>query len=319
MNHRSSHTEPEPGGVLVEAEGLGRSFGTKRVLDDVSLTLRAGEVTGFVGANGAGKSTTIQLMLGLLHGEGRTSYLGRPLRAWGAPGTVVGAVLGGVAGHAKHRVRTHLRMVAAGSAVPDRRVGELLDSVGLTEAGGLRLDQLSLGMSQRVAIAQALLGDPPVLILDEPANGLDPHSIRWLRDFLRSQADQGRAVLVSSHFLGEMEQLADRVVVLSRGRVAASAPMAELLARAAHRRVVSVESPELPRLAALVEAQGGRLTPTGPTGLTGGGSAHITGLDRVRIGTLAAENALPLYWLHEARPSLEEFYLGIAEEEFKIS
>lgn len=311
MNHPSTNTEP--GGVLVEAEGLGRSFGPKRVLDGVSMTLRAGEVTGFVGANGAGKSTTIQLMLGLLHGEGDTSYLGRPLRAWGAPGTVVGAVLGGVAGHSKHRVRTHLRMVAAGSAVPDHRVGELLETVGLTEAAGLRLEQLSLGMSQRVAIAQALLGDPPVLILDEPANGLDPHSIRWLREFLRAQADQGRAVLVSSHFLGEMEQLADRVVVLSRGRVVASSPMAELLARAADRRVVNVESPDLPRLAALVEVQGGRLTPTG------GASARITGLDRVRIGTLAAENALPLYWLHEAGPSLEEFYLAIAEEEFKIS
>uniref|UniRef100_A0AAU2JS80 ABC transporter ATP-binding protein n=1 Tax=Streptomyces sp. NBC_00049 TaxID=2903617 RepID=A0AAU2JS80_9ACTN len=306
MNRRSMNT-------VVEADGLGRSFGDKRVLDDVSLTLQAGEVTGFVGANGAGKSTTIQLMLGLLHGEGSTRYLGRPLNAWGAPGAVVGAVLGGVAGHAKHRVRTRLRMVAAGSAAPDRRVDELLEAVGLTEAAGLRLEQLSLGMSQRVAIAQALLGDPPVLVLDEPANGLDPHSIRWLREFLRAQAGQGRAVLVSSHLLGEMEQLADRVVVLSRGRVVASSPMAELLSRAADRQVVTVQSPDLPGLAALVEAQGGRLTPTG------GLDATVTGLDRIRIGTLAAENGLPLYWLHEAGPSLEEFYLGIAEEEFKIS
>ncbi|MFE2329474.1 ABC transporter ATP-binding protein [Streptomyces sp. NPDC059385] len=307
MNRHPVHT-------VVEAEGLGRSFGSKRVLDDVSLTLRAGEVTGFVGANGAGKSTTIQLMLGLLHGEGSTRYLGRPLHAWGAPGTVVGAVLGGVAGHPRHRVRTHLRMVAAGSAADDRRVDELLAAVGLTGAAGLRLDQLSLGMSQRVAIAQALLGDPPVLILDEPANGLDPHSIRWLREFLRGQAEEGgRAVLVSSHFLGEMEQLADRVVVLSRGRVVAASPMAELLERAADRRVVTVESPDLPGLAGLVAAAGGRLDPTG------GQSARVTGLDRVRIGTLAAENRLPLYWLHEAGPSLEEFYLGIAEEEFKIS
>ncbi len=306
----------EPGGVLVEAEGLGRSFGTKRVLDGVSLTLRAGEVTGFVGANGAGKSTTIQLMLGLLRGEGRTHYLGRPLYGWGAPGTVVGAVLGGVAGHSGHRVRTHLRMVAAGSAAPDRRVDELLDAVGLSEAARLRLGELSLGMAQRVAIAQALHGDPPVLVLDEPANGLDPHSIRWLREFLRAQADRGRAVLVSSHFLGEMEQLADRVVVLSRGRVVAASPMAELLARAADRRVVSVECPDLAKLAALVEERGGRLAPTG--GPDGPG-ATVTGLDRVRIATAASEHGLPLYWLYEAGPSLEEFYLGIAEEEFKIS
>ncbi|MFG2193547.1 ABC transporter ATP-binding protein [Streptomyces sp. NPDC048639] len=303
----------EKGDVLVEAQSLGRSFGPKRVLDNVSLTLHAGEVTGFVGANGAGKSTTFQLMLGLLRGEGRTLFLGRRLHEWGAPGTVVGAVLGGVAGHPKHRVRTHLRMVAAGSAAPDRRVDELLETVGLTEAAHLRLEQLSLGMSQRVAIAQALVGDPPALILDEPANGLDPHAIRWLRDFLRAQADQGRAVLVSSHLLGEMEQLADRVVVLSRGRVVAASPMAELLADAASRRVVTVQTPDLPKLAALVEARGGLLAPTG------GQCANVQGLDRIQIGTLASESGVPLYWLHEEGPSLEDFYLGIAEEEFKIS
>ncbi|MEU6082765.1 ATP-binding cassette domain-containing protein [Streptomyces sp. NPDC047108] len=303
----------EKGDVLVEAQSLGRSFGAKRVLDNVSITLHAGEVTGFVGANGAGKSTTIQLMLGLLHGEGRTLFLGRRLHAWGAPGTVVGAVLGGVAGHPKHRVRTHLRMVAAGSAAPDRRVDELLETVGLTDAAHLRLAQLSLGMSQRVAIAQALLGDPPALILDEPANGLDPHAIRWLRDFLRSQADQGRAVLVSSHLLGEMEQLADRVVVLSRGRVVAASPMAQLLADAASRRVVTVQTPDLPKLAALVEARGGLLVPTGGQG------ANVQGLDRIQIGTLASDSGVPLYWLHEEGPSLEDFYLGIAEEEFTIS
>ncbi|WP_223006797.1 ABC transporter ATP-binding protein [Streptomyces roseirectus] len=311
MNPRSMNTEH--GDVLVEAAGLGRSFGTKRVVDGVDLTLRAGEVTGFVGANGAGKSTTIQLMLGLLRGEGRTRYLGRPLHAWGAPGTVVGAVLGGVAGHGGHRVRTHLRTVAAGSAASDNRVDACLAEVGLAQAARLRLAELSLGMAQRVAIAQALLGDPPVLVLDEPANGLDPHSIRWLRQFLRAEADRGRAVLVSSHLLGEMEQLADRVVVLSRGRVVAAATMAELLDRAAGRRVVSVECPELERLAELVGTSGGRLAPTD------GRSATVTGLDRVRIGTLAAEHGLPLYWLHETGPSLEEFYLGIAEEEFRIS
>ncbi|MGW4724206.1 ABC transporter ATP-binding protein [Streptomyces sp. NPDC004291] len=299
--------------VLVEADRLGRSFGPKRVLDGVSMTLRAGEVTGFVGANGAGKSTTIRLMLGLLHGEGTTRYLGRPLYAWGAPGSIVGAVLGGVAGHAKHRVWTHLHMVAAGSGASGRRVDELLETVGLTQASGLRLHELSLGMAQRVAIAQALLGDPPVLVLDEPANGLDPHSIRWLRDFLRAQASDGRAVLVSSHFLSEMEQLADRVVVLSRGRVAASTSMAELLAHAADRRVVTVECPDLPKLTALVETRGGRLVPTS------GQYAEITGLDRVAIATLAAEHGTPLYWLHERGPTLEEFYLGVADEEFKIS
>lgn len=303
----------EKGDILVEARGLGRSFGPRRVLDDVSLTLRAGEVTGFVGANGAGKTTTIQLMLGLLRGEGRTFFLGSQLHEWRAPGTVVGAVLGGVAGHPKHRLCAHLRMVAAGSAVSDERVDELLETVGLTDAARLRLSELSLGMAQRVGIAQALLGDPPVLVLDEPANGLDPHSIRWLREFLRTQAAQGRAVLVSSHLLGEMEQLADFIVVLTRGRVVAATPMADVLERAAGRRVVTVEAPDLRVLAQLVAERGGHLVPTGGQGAT------VTGLDRIQIGTLASEAGMPLYWLHEARPSLEDFYLGMAEEEFKIS
>ncbi|MFJ4476267.1 ABC transporter ATP-binding protein [Streptomyces xanthochromogenes] len=301
------------GDPLVEARGLGRSFGSKRILDDVSLDLRAGEVTGFVGANGAGKTTAIHVMLGLVRGEGHTLFLGRPLYAHGAPGTVVGAVLGGVAGHPRHRLRAHLRMVAAGSAVPDGRVDELLEAVGLTGAARLRLGELSLGMAQRAGIAQALLGDPPVLVLDEPANGLDPHSLRWLREFLRGQAASGRAVLVSSHLLGEMQQLADRVVVLSRGRVVAQASMAEVMERAAARRAVTLEAPDLPLLARALGDGGGRLTPTGEQ------SAIVTGLDRVRVGTLALEAGVPLYWLQEERASLEDFYLGIAEEEFTIS
>ncbi|GAU69469.1 putative ABC transporter ATP-binding protein [Streptomyces sp. NBRC 110611] len=301
------------GDVLVEARGLGRSFGAKRVLDSVSLDLRAGEVTGFVGANGAGKTTAIQLMLGLLKGEGRTHFFGRPMDEWGAPGTVVGAVLGGVAGHPRHRLRAHLRMVAAGASVPDSRVDEMLETVGLAAAGRLRLSELSLGMAQRSGIAQALLGDPPVLILDEPANGLDPHSLRWLREFLRVQAALGRAVLVSSHLLSEMEQMADRVVVLTRGRVAVDAPMAQVRERAAGLRAVRVEAPDLSALASPVAASGGQLT------ATGGQCAIVTGLDRVRIGTLALEAGVPLYELREEQPSLEDFYLGIAEEEFKIS
>jgi ABC-2 type transport system ATP-binding protein len=303
----------EKGDALVEARHLGRSFGPKRVVDDVSLTLRAGEVTGFVGANGAGKTTTIQLMLGLLKGEGRTLFLGRPLNDWGAPASVVGAVLGGVAGHPKHHLRAHLRIVAAGSAVPDTRVEELLETVGLSSAARLKLSELSLGMAQRAGIAQALLGDPPVLILDEPANGLDPHSIRWLRGFLREQCAQGRAVLVSSHLLAEMEQLADQAVVLSRGRVVACVPMTEALKRAATQRVVIIEAPHLHVLQPLVAEHGGHLEHSG------GQRATVTGLDRTQIGTLALEAGVPLYWLHEEKPSLEDFYLGVAEEEFKIS
>ncbi|MEY9992543.1 ABC-2 type transport system ATP-binding protein [Streptomyces sp. V4I8] len=301
------------GDVLVEARGLRRSFGSRTVLDDVSLSLHAGEVTGFVGANGAGKTTTIRLMLGLARGAGETRFLGRPLHSWGSPGNVVGAVLGGIAGHPNHRVRSHVRMVAAGCGASDRRVDDMLELVGLAQAARLKLSQLSLGMAQRVGIAQALLGDPPVLVLDEPANGLDPHSIRWLREFLRDRAAEGRAVMVSSHLLGEMEQLADRVVVLSRGRVVAASPIAELLSRAGSRSLVTVQSPDLPKLTRLVEERGGRLRSAG------GPSAHITGLDRIRVATLAAEGGVALHWLSEEMPSLEDFYLSIAEEEFRIS
>jgi ABC-2 type transport system ATP-binding protein len=304
-------TAPAEREVLVRAAGLHREFRGRPAVQDVSLTLRAGEVTGFLGANGAGKTTTLRMMLGLISGAGATEFLGRPLREWNSPASVVGVVLGGVAGHPGHTVRAHLRMVAAGAGVPDRRVAEVLAAVGLTEAGGKRLRTLSLGMSQRVGIAQALLADPPVLILDEPANGLDPHSIRWLRGMLRALAAEGRAVLVSSHLLAEMEQLADRVVVLARGRVAAEVSVAEL-GQYAHGRV-TVQSPHVEKLAGPVRALGATYENAEP------GSAVVTGLTRFQVGDLAAGHGVTLHWLDERPPSLEDFYLSVAEEEFRIS
>ncbi|MGW5971871.1 ABC transporter ATP-binding protein [Streptomyces sp. NPDC055186] len=294
---------------LVTAQGLTKDFRGRRVLSGVCLQLFPHRVTGFLGANGAGKTTAIRMMLGLLPGSGETLFMGRSLAQWRAPAEVVGAVLGGVAGHPEHSVRTHLRMVAAGIGVPGTREDEVLSRVGMQEAAGLRLGRLSLGMGQRVAIAQALLGDPRVLILDEPTNGLDPHSMRWLRGFLRDFADDGRAVLVSSHQLAEMEQLADEVVVLARGRVVAGTSMAEL-SRIAHGRV-GVQSPALNKLTQLVEQQGGTLHVTGP------GAAGITGLSRFQVGDLAAEHSVPLHWLDERLTSLEEFYLSVADQEYE--
>ncbi|MFJ4774807.1 ABC transporter ATP-binding protein [Streptomyces sp. NPDC088762] len=291
------------------AHSLGRTFGPKTVLNRVSLQVPAGSVTGFLGANGAGKSTAIRLMLGLLQGEGQTYFLGRPLASWRSPGHVVGAVLGGLAGHPGHRVRTHLEMVAAGMGLPRRRVDEVLALVGLGEAARLRLGALSLGMAQRAGIAQAMLGDPRVLILDEPGNGLDPHSLRWLRTFLRGLASEGRAVLVSSHLLWETEQLADRVIVLAQGEVVAETTVQEIAARTG---TVTAESPQPERLAELVTRAGG--TTHGPAG----GRIEIRGLDRFRVGALAAEASVPLSWLDERPPSLEEFYLSVAHEEFHI-
>ncbi|WP_129307598.1 ATP-binding cassette domain-containing protein [Streptomyces sp. L2] len=301
--------------IVVQVRGLTRAFGKKQVLDGVSMDLRAGSVTGFVGSNGAGKTTTLRAMLGLLPSEGQTLFLGRPLLAWKAPSRVVGAAFGGVGGHPKHRVRDHLRMVAAGAGVPDARVDEVLERVGMREAATARLASLSLGMSQRVGLAQALLGSPRVLILDEPANGLDPHAIRWLRDFLRTLADAGTAVLVSSHLLAEMQQMADRVAVLSQGRIVSEASMSDLLARADSQAVVQVQlaPDDVRKLAALTSRHDIRLRQTGPD------TADITGVNRERLARLCLGDGIPLFLLTETRPTLEDFYLTIAREEFKIA
>ncbi|MGW2701703.1 ABC transporter ATP-binding protein [Streptomyces sp. NPDC001340] len=298
--------------VLAQASGLSTTFGKKRVLEDVSLQLRSGKITGFVGANGAGKTTTLRCMLGLLPSAGETSFLGRPLTRWNAPARVVGAVFGGVAGHPKHRLITHLRMVAAGCGLPDRRADEVLDAVGLSTGARVRLKELSLGMAQRAGIAQALIASPRVLLLDEPANGLDPHAMRWLRDLLRQLADEGLAVLVSSHLLSEMEQVADRVAVLSKGRIVADAEMADLLAYAEKQAVVTVETPDLDRFASAIVREGVTVDRRGDHW------AQIKGLSRHQVGELAAEHRITLYTISENRPSLEDFYLTIAEEEFAV-
>ncbi|KOG06971.1 hypothetical protein ADK35_44750 [Streptomyces viridochromogenes] len=301
--------EPETPPSLVSARGLTKEFHGRRVLTDVSLELPTHTVTGFLGANGAGKTTAIRMMLGLLQGGGETLFMGRPLAQWRGPAGVVGAVLGGVSGHPKHSVQAHLKMVAAGIGVPSERVVEVLNCVGMHEATGLRLGGLSLGMAQRVGIAQALLGNPRVLVLDEPTNGLDPHSVHWLRSFLRAFADAGRAVLLSSHQLAEMEQLADGVVVLARGRVVARTSMLDL-SRTTHGRV-GVQSPTLDKLTALVEQRGGTLHMTAPE------TAEITGLSRFQVGDISAEHSVPLHWLDERPASLEEFYLSVADQEYQ--
>ncbi|MFD7262676.1 ABC transporter ATP-binding protein [Streptomyces sp. NPDC059874] len=294
----------------VRAEGLTWRHRGKRIVDDVHLNVPAGVVTGFLGANGAGKTTTLRLMLGLIAGQGSTTYFGRPLAQWRDPAKVVGVVMGGVAGHPRHTLTAHLRMVAAGAGVPDSRVREVIERVGLTATADKRLEALSLGMAQRAGIAQALLGDPAVFFLDEPANGLDPHSIRWLRDTLRQLADEGKAVLVSSHLLAEMQQLADRVVVLARGRVVAETSIDDLARLGAE---VTVQSPRVDELAEPVEHLGGTFQ------LLDQGRAKVRGVSRFQIGDLAADRGIPVHWLDERAPSLEDYYLSVAEEEFRIS
>ncbi|MFE0422076.1 ABC transporter ATP-binding protein [Streptomyces sp. NPDC058953] len=296
---------------VVRAEGLVWQRRGRRIVDDVRLIVPAGAVTGFLGANGAGKTTTLRLMLGLIAGGGTTTYFGHPLDHWRDPARVVGAVMGGVAGHSRHTLTSHLRMVAAGAGVPDSRVAEVIDAVGLADTADKQLDTLSLGMAQRAGIAQALLGDPPVLVLDEPANGLDPHSIRWLRDILRRMAsEQGKAILVSSHLLAEMQHLADRVVVLARGRVVAQTTIDDL---AQYGGEVTLQSPRAGELAESVRRLNGTFTPFDD------GRVSIRGISRFLIGDLAAERGIPVHWLDERPPSLEDFYLSVAEEEFRIT
>jgi ABC-2 type transport system ATP-binding protein len=218
--------------VRIQAQGLTKRFGGRAVVDDLSFTVEPGRVTGFLGPNGAGKSTTLQLMLELVRGGGRTLFDGRRYRELADPPRQVGAVLDAHAFHPRRSARDHLRMLAAAAGVADRRVDEVLDRVGLGAVAGRHAGGFSLGMAQRLGVAAALLGDPSALLLDEPANGLDPHGIAWLRELLRAAAkDEDRAVLVSSHLLAEMQLLADHVVVIGRGRLLADAPLRELTAR----------------------------------------------------------------------------------------
>lgn len=213
----------------IVARGLTKRFGGVAAVSDLSFEIRPGVVTGFVGPNGAGKSTTLRMILGLVTpDEGSSAVLGMPYSSIPRPARTVGAVLETQAFHPLRTGRNHLRVLAAASRLPETRADEVLEAVDLTAAGTRKAGTYSLGMRQRLGLAGALLGDPAVLILDEPANGLDPQGIRWLRLFLRRFTDDGRAVLVSSHVLSEMQQLADDVVVIERGRLVRQAPVREL-------------------------------------------------------------------------------------------
>ena len=219
---------------MIEVRGLRKRYGDTVAVDGLGFDVRPGMVTGFLGPNGSGKSTTIRLILGLdAPDAGQALIGGRPYRELPWPLHEVGALLEARAFHPGRSARAHLRALAASNAIPRSRVEEVLGLVGLADVAGRRAGTFSLGMGQRLGIAAALLGDPGVLLLDEPVNGLDPEGIRWIRDLLRSLAGQGRAVLVSSHLLGETARIADRVVVVGRGRLLADASVAELSARSA--------------------------------------------------------------------------------------
>jgi len=296
----------QDGEVLVEVDGLTKRFGAETAVDGVSFTLRAGTVTGFLGPNGAGKSTTMRMMVGLTTpSSGESRILGRRYHDLERPATVVGSIVDGVDHNPSRRAIDELRISAAAIGVPDARCGELLDKVGLSGAARKRVGEYSLGMRQRLGIAQALLGDPRVLLLDEPANGLDPEGISWVRGMLRRLADEGRAVLVSSHLLGEVARLVDDVLVIDRGRLVATGSVAELLARSSGAAIVIVRSEDDTRLQAALEAVDGAHIERADEGL------RITGLEAPAIGRAARDAGVALHELRTSSAGLEDVFLTL--------
>jgi ABC-2 type transport system ATP-binding protein len=288
---------------VIEVEGLTKRFGSTLAVDDLSFSAGPGRITGFLGPNGAGKSTTMRTILGLVKPtSGRTAVLGVQYRDLSEPVRRVGVLLETFDVHPGRSGRNHLRVLALAGGIPRSRVDEVLALVDLREAGRRRVKGYSLGMRQRLGLAAALLGDPEVLVLDEPANGLDPQGIRWLRDFLRSLAGDGRTILISSHVLSEVAQTVDDVVIIHRGRLIRHAAMADVETMAAGSTIV--RSPTAQRLAELLaDAQidatsvaDGRLSVAAPP---------------ERIGEIAAEHRIVLHELSVEHASLEEVFLEL--------
>jgi ABC-2 type transport system ATP-binding protein len=287
---------------VIEASALTKRYGDKLAVDDLSFQVRPGQVTGFLGPNGAGKSTTMRLMLGLDHGGGHTTFDGKIYRDLADPAGAVGAVLEAGSFHPTRSARNHLRMLAAPSRISDRRVDEVLALVGLSSVAKKGPKGFSMGMGQRLGLAAALLGDPDVLILDEPANGLDPQGINWLRGFLQAYAASGRTVFVSSHLLAEMAQMADHLVVIGRGRLIADVATAEFVSRSSL-NAVTVRSPQADRLAALLREHAAAVTAEPDGALT------VTGMEPARIGELAFHAGIMLHELATRVATLEEAFL----------
>jgi len=289
---------------LIEVDRLTKRFRSTLAVDDLSFKVREGAITGFLGPNGAGKTTTLRVVLGLVRPtSGSARVLGHPYRALDEPTKKVGAVLEASSFHPGRSGRNHLRVVAAASGLPRSRVDEVLEIVGLSGDAGRRVGGYSLGMRQRLSLAAALLGDPQVFVLDEPANGLDPQGIRWLRELLRSLAGQGRTILISSHVLAEIEQIADEVVIIHRGKFVEHATTADLAARAAGG--IRVRSPQADRLRTVLEQAGIKVS------AAEGDLLSVTDTTTARVGELAAENGIVLHELTAEASTLEEAFLEL--------
>jgi ABC-2 type transport system ATP-binding protein len=289
----------------IEVRHLRKRYGRTVAVDDLSFSVAPGQVTAFVGPNGAGKSTTMRVLLGLDAPDAGTALVGgRPYRSLPDPLRAVGALLDASAFHPARRARDHLRWMVQAGGLPRRRVDEVLELVGLAPVAGRRAGGFSLGMRQRLGIAGALLGDPPVLLLDEPVNGLDPDGIVWIRGLLRSLAAEGRAVLVASHLMRELEGSADHLVVLGRGRLIADTSVRALLEAASGDRVV-VRTPSRGQAMTALAGAGATVAATGRDALT------VSGLPAERVAALLSGHGLPFSEVAAHRATLEEAYMEL--------
>jgi ABC-2 type transport system ATP-binding protein len=290
---------------MIEAAGLSKRYGATVAVDDLSFTVPPGQVTGFVGPNGAGKSTTMRLILGLdAPDSGSVTVNGRPYASCRRPLWVAGALLEARSFHGGRSARNHLMCLALSNGISRARVEEVLELTGLGSAARRRAGGFSLGMAQRLGIAAALLGDPPVLLLDEPVNGLDPEGVLWIRTLLKSLAARGRTVFLSSHLMSEMAMTADRLIIIGRGRLIAQTTIKDFLTGGPG-NFVQVRSPQSSALAALLEARGVTVTSQA------GGTLRITGATSDAVGELARANGLTLQELSEHQTSLEDRYMEL--------
>ncbi len=292
---------------MIEVEGLTKRFGSKVAVDDLSFTVRPGVVTGFLGPNGAGKSTTMRMILGLDRPTAGTARIdGRAYDSVSGPMHEVGALLDAKDVHGGRTARSHLRALAASNGLPRRRVDEVLETTGITSVAGKRIKGFSLGMSQRLGIAAALLGDPNVLMFDEPVNGLDPEGIQWIRQLMRRLAAEGRTVFVSSHLMSEMSQTADQLIVIGRGRLIADLSTRDFIRKSSSNHV-RVRSPHADRLTEVLSARG-------VTTSVEDGYLLVQSIEPAAVGDLAAENGITIHELFEERATLEEAFMELTRD-----
>jgi ABC-2 type transport system ATP-binding protein len=292
---------------MIEAEGLTKHYGTKVAVDELSFSVRPGVVTGFLGPNGSGKSTTMRMIVGLDEPtRGRVTINGQRYHDLAWPLREVGALLEARAIHPGRSARAHLLMLAQTNRLPTRRIDDLLELVGLSAVADQRAGKFSLGMGQRLGIAAALLGDPKVLLFDEPVNGLDPDGIRWVRNLLKGLAREGRTVFVSSHLMSEMALTADEVIIIGRGRLIEQTSIDGLLSRSSMQSV-RVRSPQADALRTALQELGATI------GIEDDGSLTVRGVDEVAIGDLAAARNITLHELSPQTASLEEAFMELTE------